>query len=51
MEKYSDLPADFADTILIEVAESRDIENIITLDQDFNIYRLSGNKSFINLLK
>lgn len=51
MEKYSDLPADFADTTLLEVAESRDIENIITLDQDFNIYRLSGNKSFTNLLK
>lgn len=50
MEKYSDLPADFADTTLLEIAESRDIENIITIDRDFSVYRLSGNKSFTNLL-
>lgn len=50
IDKYSDLPADFADATLIEAAESRSIENIITLDRDFSIYRLSGNKTFINLL-
>lgn len=50
MEKYSDLPADFADTSLIEVAESRDIENIITIDRDFSVYRLKNGNSFTNLL-
>jgi predicted nucleic acid-binding protein len=50
MEKYSDLPSDFADVSLLEVAESRDIENIITINRDFSVYRLSGNKSLINLL-
>jgi predicted nucleic acid-binding protein len=50
IEKYSDLPADLADTTLLEVAESRDIENIITLDQDFSVYRLRGNKTLLNLL-
>lgn len=50
MEKYSDLPADFADATLIEAAETRSIENIITLDRDFGVYRLSGNKTFVNLL-
>ncbi|MDZ7721168.1 MAG: PIN domain-containing protein [Balneolaceae bacterium] len=51
MDTYADLPADFADTSLMEVAESRDIENIITIDRDFSIYRLSGNKTFTNLLR
>ncbi|MDR9365016.1 MAG: PIN domain-containing protein [Balneolaceae bacterium] len=51
MEKYSDLPADFADTSLIEVAESRDIENIITLDWDFNVYRLKNGIELKKLLK
>lgn len=50
MEKYSDLPADFADTTLLEAAESRDIENIITLDRDFSVYRLKNGNSFTNLL-
>lgn len=50
MEKYSDLPADFADATLIEAAESRSVENIITLGRDFGVYRLSGNKTFVNLL-
>lgn len=50
MEKYSDLPADFADTTLLEVAESRDIENIITLDQNFSVYRLKNGNSITNLL-
>jgi predicted nucleic acid-binding protein len=50
MEKYSNLPADLADTTLLEVAESRDIENIITIDRDFSVYRLKNGNSFTNLL-
>ena len=50
MEKYSDLPADFAGTTLLEVAETRDIENIITLDRDFSVYRLKNGNSITNLL-
>lgn len=51
MEKYSDLPADFADTSLLEVAKARNIKNIITIDRDFGIYRLSKGKGLTNLLK
>lgn len=40
METYSDLPADFADATLLTVAESMNIENILTIDRDFSIYRL-----------
>lgn len=50
MEKYSELPADFADATLLEVAESRNVEHIITLDGDFSAYRLQDNRSLINLL-
>lgn len=50
MQKYSDLPADFADASLLEVAESRDIKSILTLDRDFDIYRLPNGEKFINLL-
>jgi len=51
INKYSDLPADFADATLIEAAESRSIENIITLDRDCSIYRLSKGKRLKNLLE
>lgn len=50
MAKYSDLPADFADASLLQVAETRDIENIITIDGDFNVYRLGQGKALNNLL-
>ncbi len=51
IEKYSDLPADFADASLLQVAESRNLFNIITVDRDFNIYRSTDDKPFTNLLK
>lgn len=50
METYSDLPADFADATLLEVAETRNVEHIITLDRDLNVYRLPGDQALINLL-
>lgn len=50
MVKYSDLPADFADATLLEAAETRNVEHIITLDRDFSVYRLPDNRSLINLL-
>lgn len=50
MAKYSDLPADFADASLLQAAEIRDVENIITIDGDFNVYRLGQGKTLNNLL-
>ena len=50
MNTYADLPADFADTSLLEVAEARNLENIITIDRDFSVYRLSKGRRLINLL-
>ena len=50
MEKYSDVPMDFADATLVLVAEELDINKIISLDRDFSIYRYKGRKKFRNLL-
>ncbi|WP_421774108.1 type II toxin-antitoxin system VapC family toxin [Gracilimonas sp.] len=50
MERYADLPADFADASLIVTAEARDLESIITLDSDFGVYKLSNGKHLSNLL-
>ena len=47
MDKYADLPMDFADATLVDLAEETQIFNICTLDKkDFILYRLSKNRSF-----
>jgi predicted nucleic acid-binding protein len=50
MKTYSDLPADLADTTLLEVAETRGVSSIITLDKDFSIYKLKNGHYLKNLL-
>ena len=49
-ERYSNLPADLADCTLMEVAESENIESIITLDRDFSVYKLNNGKYLNNLI-
>ncbi len=47
MQKYADLPMDYADATLVVLAEETHIYNVVTLDKkDFSIYRLSKNKKF-----
>lgn len=48
--KYSDLPMDFADAILIIAAETLNISKVFSLDKDFSIYRILGKKRLENLL-
>lgn len=51
MERYADLPCDFADATLIELAERTGVTAIATIDQrDFSVYRLRGGKRFRILL-
>jgi predicted nucleic acid-binding protein len=50
MLTYSDLPADFADATLMEIAEERNIQYILSLDRDFDIYRLKKGRMLVNLL-
>ncbi len=41
MEKYADLPMDFADATLVALAQETGIRDVITLDKkDFSIYRV-----------
>lgn len=49
IDKYSDLPADFADASLVALAERRGLENIATLDTDFNIYRTRSRRVLRNV--
>jgi len=51
IEKYSDLPMDFADSCLVYLAEKLQLNTIVTIDRDFTIYRIKGQKKFktINL--
>ncbi len=47
MNKYHDLPMDFADATLVHVANREHIDRIFTLDRrDFSIYRLSSGRVF-----
>jgi predicted nucleic acid-binding protein len=49
--KYADLPMDFADATLLITAEKTGIKDIISLDKDFDIYRLSGKDRIKNIYK
>ncbi|MBF0473769.1 MAG: hypothetical protein HQK93_08570, partial [Nitrospirae bacterium] len=47
MEKYRDIPMDFADATLVVLAEDTGVNEVLTLDRrGFNSYRINGKKSF-----
>ncbi len=46
IEKYRDVPMDFADASLVVAAEALRTQKIFTLDSDFTIYRINGRTSF-----
>jgi predicted nucleic acid-binding protein len=46
LEKYADLPIDFADATLIVLAEELNTDLVFTFDRDFQIYRIRGRKPF-----
>jgi uncharacterized protein len=48
MEKYSDIPMDFADATLVALAEETHVNEVFTLDHGgFQAYRFNGKKSFV----
>ncbi len=50
-EKYRDRPLDLADASLVVLAERLGIAEILTVDRaDFDVYRLSGNRRFVQVL-
>ena len=50
-DKHVDLPMDFADATLVITAEKTGIREILSMDSDFDIYRLSGQAQIHNILK
>lgn len=48
-KKYSDRPMDFADATLVIAAEKTGINKIISIDSDFDIYRLPGKVQIKNV--
>ena len=47
MEKYSNVPMDFADATLVVLAEETGADEVLTLDRrGFSAYRMHGRKSF-----
>lgn len=50
MEKYKDIPMDYADATLVSIAEDFSITHVVTFDAtDFGIYRLSSKQPFVVL--
>ena len=49
IKKYSDRPMDFADATLVIAAEKTGIKKIISIDSDFDIYRLPGKVRIENV--
>lgn len=50
MAQYHDTPMDLADASLVVVAESRNLQQIFSLDNDFYIYRLA-NGSVLDIIR
>ena len=50
LNRYRDLPADFADACLIHLADELSTGDILTLDRDFEIYRWRRTRLFRNLV-
>jgi predicted nucleic acid-binding protein len=47
LDKYADLPMDFADATLVALAEELDCTSVLTTDRtDFSVYRVKGRKPF-----
>ena len=47
VERYADVPMDFADATLVVLAEDIDSNLILTTDRkDFSIYRIGGRRGF-----
>jgi len=50
-EKYSDIPMDLADATLIIISERLGLNEIITIDSDYYIYRTTEKEMLINIFK
>lgn len=51
IQKYKDLPMDFADATLVVAAERTGMRKIISIDSDFDVYRLPGKERIVNIFE
>jgi predicted nucleic acid-binding protein len=49
LEKYRDMPADFADASLVALAERKNLSRVASVDSDFAVYRALGKRAFANV--
>ena len=45
IEKYADMPMDFADATLVAICEQQNITDIASVDSDFDVFRTAKKKS------
>lgn len=48
IDKYRDLPADFADASLVALCERLNCFDVATVDSDFTVYRSASKRAFRN---
>lgn len=46
IEKYANVPMDFADGCLLHIANTQNISHVATIDSDFYIYKIQGKYPF-----
>ncbi|PHS36778.1 MAG: pilus assembly protein [Sulfurovum sp.] len=51
MTKYTNVPMDLADSTLMYIAQKEKIDTIVSIDNDFDIYRTLKKGSLCNLLR
>ena len=51
MQKYTNVPMDFADATLIYISFQKNIRQILSIDSDFDIYRSIKNGFLENVLR
>ncbi|MGE0374172.1 MAG: type II toxin-antitoxin system VapC family toxin [Planctomycetaceae bacterium] len=51
LDKYADLPMDFANGLTVAICERLDIPHIATFDSDFTVYRFKERRRFVNVMK
>ena len=51
LTKYQDTPMDYADVGLMLIGEKFKITEVLTIDNDFSVYKLKNGKQFKNLLQ
>ena len=49
LDKYRDMPTDFADASLVALAERLKVSRVASIDSDFAVYRLPGKRRFQNV--